>query len=241
MKWDFVKTDNKQKGLIKLDARTLLFLILITNVGIFFMPEVSGEIVMMILIVFLAIVCGAGRASLKIGSAYAVILISDYFITHMFSDSWLIYVVIGMRYMRKVLPCAILGGVLISTIRVGELMVSLRKIHIPKSITIPFTVLLRYFPSIVEDRKAIKKAMAIRGLNGSFLKHPFKSIENLYVPIMMSAARRADELSSAAVTRGIENPKERTTLMDVRLHWLDYVSMVLGVCVVLFCVGGLHI
>lgn len=241
MKWDLVKTDNKQKGLIKLDARTLLFLILISNLAIFFMPEVYGEIVMMILILLLAILCGAVRTSLKIGIAYFVILISDYFITNAFSDSWLIYVVIGMRYMRKVLPCTILGGVLISTIRVGELMLSLRKIHIPKSITIPFTVLLRYFPSIGEDRNAIKKAMAVRGLNGSFLKHPFKSIENIYVPIMMSAARRADELSSAAVTRGIENPKERTTLIDVRLHCVDYVSMVLGVFVVLFCLGGLQV
>ena len=118
-------------------------------------------------------------------------------------------------------------------------MLSLRKIHIPKSITIPFTVLLRYFPSIGEDRKAIKKAMAVRGLNGSFLKHPVKSIECLYVPIMMSAARRADELSSAAVTRGIENPKERTTLIDVRLHRADFVIMLLGIGVLFFCIGRL--
>jgi energy-coupling factor transport system permease protein len=79
--------------------------------------------------------------------------------------------------------------------------------------------------------------MAVRGLKGSILKHPVRSIECLYVPIMMSAARRADELSSAAVTRGIENPKERTTLIDVRLHWTDFVIMVMGTCVVFFCIG----
>ena len=31
-----------------------------------------------------------------------------------------------------------------------------------------------------------------------------------YVPLLTAASRAADELSIAAVTRGIENPKERT-------------------------------
>jgi energy-coupling factor transport system permease protein len=120
-------------------------------------------------------------------------------------------------------------------------MASLTKMHTPKSILIPLTVFIRYFPSIGEDRRAIKKAMVMRGLLNGFWKHPKMTIECLYVPLLMSASMRADELSTAAVTRGIENPKPRTSLKDVRFRLWDLVCFIIGTVVVILCVGGVWI
>lgn len=62
------------------------------------------------------------------------------------------------------------------------------------------------------------------------------TIECLYVPLLMAASKAADELSIAAVTRGIENPRQRTCLVQIRLHIQDYLAIgcFMGLCIVMF-------
>ena len=237
-----LKTSNEKQGLIKLDSRTFLYLLVVGNLAVFMMPSVIGEILLMGMIILLALLCGARDFSLKLGIAYFVLLAIDYLTVVHLGDTWLLYIVLGFRFTRKVFPCAILGGTLIQSTRVSDFMASLNKMHTPKSVSIPLTVLLRYFPSIGEDRRAIKKAMAMRGLSGGvvgFFKHPSRTIECIYVPLLMSASRRADELSCAAVTRGIENPMPRTSLTDVRFGVADFICAVIATGYAALCVWGI--
>lgn len=234
-----LKTSSARQGLMQLDPRTFLFLILLTNLTIFLTPSILGEILLIVSITILALLCGVYGFTLKIGIVYVLFLMLDYAVMAYLENTWLVYVAIGCRYMRKVFPTGLLGGMLILTVRVSELMASLTKMHLPKAVVIPLTVLLRYFPSIGEDRQAIKKAMAMRGLSGNFFMHPARSIECLYVPLMMSASRRADELSCAAVTRGIEKPGVRTTMADIHLRMLDLVVALMFSGIAIFCIGGL--
>ena len=53
------------------------------------------------------------------------------------------------------------------------------------------------------------------------------TVNCLYVPLLTAASRAADELSIAAVTRGIENPKLRTCLVTVRMTAADWAVMAL--------------
>lgn len=233
-----LKTDNTRSGLISLDARTLLFMIALSNICIFMTPNVKSEVVLMASLSLIGLLCGVKGFVLKIDVVYLTLLATDLLIMMQWGDTSIMFVALGCRYIRKVMPTAILGGVLILTIRVGELMASLTKLKLPKSIVVPITVLLRYFPSMKEDRVAIKKAMAMRGLSGNFLRHPVLSIECLYVPLLISASRRADELSCAAVTRGIENPKVRTTLNEVGFHLIDVVIVLFTAGVSAWCIYG---
>ena len=45
--------------------------------------------------------------------------------------------------------------------------------------------------------------------------------------MMMSALKVADELSAAAVTRGLENPKPRTCLQEIHFSVADAVCFIL--------------
>lgn len=233
-----LKTDHTRIGLISLDARTLLFMIALSNICVFMTPNVKSEAVLMASLSLIGLLCGIKGFVLKIDVFYFILLAADLLIMMRWGDTAIMFVAIGCRYTRKIMPTAILGGVLILTIRVGELMASLTRLKLPKSIIVPITVLLRYFPSMKEDRIAIKKAMAIRGLSGNFLRHPVLSIECLYVPLLISASRRADELSCAAVTRGIENPKVRTTVNEVGFHLVDAVTVLFTAGVMAFCIYG---
>ena len=43
----------------------------------------------------------------------------------------------------------------------------------------------------------------------------------VYVPLMMAASKAADELAIASLTRGIENPSPRTSLIEIRMGAAD--------------------
>ena len=48
------------------------------------------------------------------------------------------------------------------------------------------------------------------------------------MPLMVSATETAEELSAAAVTRGIENPARKTSAVSLRLSPLDVLGMLAG-------------
>lgn len=233
--------EKKKRGngrFLKLDTRTLLILILLVNVTIFITGSADSEIFLMVLTLGLGILCGIPQTAFKLGITYALFVGVDYFIMVSCHQGWLVAVAVGMRFVRKVFPTGTLGMILLKTCSVSECMASLNKMKMPSQITIPLAVLLRYFPTIHEDKTAICKAMAMRGLNQNYLRHPVRTIECIYVPIMMAASRRADELSCAAVTRAIENPKRRTNLHEVRMGIFDWICIVVAVSVTVYCIAG---
>ena len=49
------------------------------------------------------------------------------------------------------------------------------------------------------------------------------TIECIYVPLMMAASKTADELTVASVTRGIENPTQRTSYVRIGFGIADLI------------------
>ena len=118
---------------------------------------------------------------------------------------------------HKVYACGMMAGLVISTTKVGEFLSAI-------------AVMLRYLPAIREDWHYIKDAMRLRDVSPtliSFLKAPAMTVNCIYVPMLTAASKTADELSIASVTRGIENPKPRTCLVEIRMRVADWAVMVL--------------
>ena len=87
-------------------------------------------------------------------------------------------------------------------------------------------VMLRYVPTIREDWHFIKDAMRMRDVSPNlknFILHPAMTIECIYVPLMMAASKTADELTVASVTRGIENPTQRTSYVRIGFGIADLI------------------
>lgn len=81
--------------------------------------------------------------------------------------------------------------------------------------------------------------MRLRDVSPSFaglLTHPARTVECLYVPLMMAAFKAADELSIASVTRGIENPQPRTCLVQIRFRATDILAVF---CFAVYFMAGL--
>ena len=120
----------------------------------------------------------------------------------------------------------IVGTLIIQKTSVKELMVALRECHIPQGLIIPLSVTIRYFPALKEEAGYIRDAMKLRDIHG------IQKIEYLLVPVMISATTTAEELSAAAVTRGVENPAHKTSMVEMKFGVQDFLCLAFGV---VFC------
>lgn len=81
-----------------------------------------------------------------------------------------------------------------------------------------------------EEYAAISDAMRMRGIRFGG-KHPGRMVEYRLIPLMISVVKIGDELSAAALTRGLGAPVKRTDICKIGFHWQDAVM-------ILICIAG---
>ena len=213
-----------------LDPRTKLFLILLCVLSAVFAPNLYFQFVLVTFIGLLAAVNGKWRYALRGIFAYALICAFTVWCMGVLTGTWRTMFVAFLGLVHKVYACGMLAGLVISTTKVGEFLSAMAHLHIPKKLTIPIAVMLRYLPTIREDWRFIKDAMRLRDVSPTlwgFLKAPAMTVNCIYVPLLTAASKAADELSIASVTRGIENPKPRTCLVSIRMQTGDILTLIL--------------
>ena len=102
------------------------------------------------------------------------------------------------------LPGFIMGYYLIESTTVSEFVAAMERMHVSQKIVIPMSVVFRLFPTIGEEYAAIRDAMKLRGISN--FREPVKMIEYRVVPLLISLANIGDELSAAALTKGLGGP-----------------------------------
>jgi len=126
---------------------------------------------------------------------------------------------------------AMFGGYITKTVSVNEMLEALNRMKVPRSIGVPFSVLLRFVPTIKIEFRALKENMKIRGVltNRFFpLLHPIKYIEYTLVPLLMRMIKISDELSASALIRGLDSDEKRVTLTELRFRTTDLMIGLLG-------------
>ena len=215
---------------LRLDPRTKLVLILLCVLSATFAPSLYFQFVLVVLIGSLGALCGKWRYALRGILAYGLICAFTIWCMGVLSGTWRTMFVAFLGLVHKVYACGMLAGLVISTTKVGEFLSAMARLHVPKKLTIPIAVMLRYLPTIREDWHFIKNAMRLRDVSPTlwgFLKAPAMTVNCIYVPLLTAASKAADELSIASVTRGIENPKPRTCLVKIQLRAVDFLAMAL--------------
>lgn len=140
---------------------------------------------------------------------------------------------------HKVYPVCMLSTLILSTTKIGEFLSAMSYARISKKITIPLAVMLRYIPTVREDWMYIKDSMCLRGISPSFfgfIKNPALTIECIYSPMIIMASKAADELTIASITRGIESPKKRTSIIEIRFDIQDVIALIIGVVITAFII-----
>ncbi len=113
---------------------------------------------------------------------------------------------------------------------VSEFVTAMKRMHMPDQITIPLSVMFRFFPTLAEEEKSIRNAMRMRGIGlagakGGALAH----LEYVIVPLMMSTLRIGDELSAASLTKGLDVGIPRTHICRVEFSALDWLLVAMSI------------
>lgn len=139
--------------------------------------------------------------------------------------------------MTKFAPGIMMGAFFISSTSVSEFIAAMYRMHVSEKIVIPLSVIFRFFPTIKEEYQAISDAMKMRDIRLGGEK-PLKVIEYKIVPFMISMIKIGDELSAAALTRGLGAPVKRTNICSIGFRFYDYILIGIGILTLLgFFIG----
>ena len=229
-------SDNK-KGIL-LDPRTKLFM-LVTITTLMF--STSNEGVMNVVKPILSLIPFAlilSERRFKTAGKYALLYAACFVLERLALNVWsgmLSFMVLAVAsIMTRFAPGIMTGAYLISSTSVSEFISAMERMHITEKIIIPLSVIFRFFPTIGEEYQAIRDAMKMRNIRFGG-RNPFLMIEYRLIPLMVSVVKIGDELSAAALTRGLGAPVRRTNVCEIGFHVQDIIAIVLClVCFVIF-------
>lgn len=207
---------------LRIDPRTGLLLLVMANIIAFSDKNIYVELASFGLLLLLAALCGQFQSVLKWNAVILFLFALQWYILPASPKFIAISFSIFANYARKMIPCLMIGSLLISTVSLREIIVALRSLHVPQKLIISISVTIRYFPAIKEEIAHIRDAIHLRNIGG------IEKVEATLVPLMISAANTAEELSAAAVTRGIENPVKKTSLIQLKMRFFDWIVLMIG-------------
>jgi energy-coupling factor transport system permease protein len=222
-----------------LDPRTKLLLLFTSSV---FVVGNAGEKYMVVfywILVFLPVLllfaerewkAGLVAISIYIGSYYAGIALRHELSAMESALALMLYVI------TKFLPTVILARYIVKSTKVSEFLAAMNRMHVPDKFTIPISVIFRFFPTVAEESKSINDAMRMRGIEMG-ANRASEAVEYRMVPLIASCSLIGEELSAAAMTRGLDVGKRRTCIWNIRFGIQDFA--VIALCLICFVWWGI--
>ncbi len=214
---------------MRLDPRTKLFMVFV--VSLIAMMSATTPVLWMIRIIItlipivLLILEKKYSSALRFFLAYGIALVLLLFFISENSEGIIASLLIGYcGIVVQFMPALITAWYVIRTTKIGEFMSCMQKMHIPDGIAVSLAVVMRFFPTIKEEYSSINDAMRMRGvmLGGGNVLRMF---EFRMIPLLFSCVNIGEELSAAAITRGLGGDSKRSCLIELKLGLADYLLM----------------
>jgi energy-coupling factor transport system permease protein len=123
------------------------------------------------------------------------------------------------------------------------LLSPLARVGLPvRELAMALTIALRFVPTLSHEIEKLAKAQRARGIDpGNAPWDRAKSWVPMFVPIFVSAFRRADSLATAMEARGFRGARQRTRLYRLVLHRSDLIASLIVLIVILAVLGTVHL
>lgn len=138
-------------------------------------------------------------------------------------------------------PVFMFGYYIIKSTKPNEFISAMELWHIPEALIIPVSVVFRFVPTLGEENRSIGNAMRMREIRfgtAKFWKNPTMILEYRVIPLMMSIAKIGDELSAAALSRGLGGLKKRSCLVALHFGIYDAGMALLSVVLIVWTAMG---
>lgn len=219
----------ENRGLV-LDPRTKLLLLF--TMSVFVLGYMGGDRLQMLTPCFCALPAVFLVTAKKYKTAAIYILV--------YSASFLAFLLFGGKtsgilnflllgtcgILARFLPCMMMGAYLVSTTTVSEFTAAMQRMHLSEKIIIPLSVMFRFFPTVIDEFASINAAMKMRDIRFGG-KNFSKMLEYRVVPLMTCCVKIGEELSAAALTRGLGGTVRRTNICKIGFHAQDILVILL--------------
>lgn len=236
MSSELIQSSSYKKG-IKFDPRTKLLLLI--TLSTLMLSTGNGGLMLYLkpMLAFMPFILLALSKKYIVGVLYFGLFIIGFsleiYLGTLDSSALGFIVMAAAAIITRFAPCVIAAFFLMTTTSVSEFTGAMKKMHISDKLTIPLSVIFRFFPTVREDAKSINTAMRMRGITP---KKPMLMMEYRVVPLIISTIKAGEDLSCSALTRGLGSPKKRTNMCNIGFHLLDYVFCIICVCfIIVFC------
>lgn len=210
-----------------LDPRTKLFLLIAINVVVMTTGFTGIDYALRVFCAIIPFVCffiiRKPKAAFVYGAiCLAMVFVERFLVPNTTGVASLVIVFTTATFSRFLAGMAFAYYVFAST-TVSEFITAMKRMHMPDALTIPLSVMFRFFPTLAEESSSIRDAMRLRGVGlggakGGLLSH----FEYVIVPLMMSTVRIGDELSAASLTKGLDAGNPRTHICRVGMGVADW-------------------
>ena len=214
---------------MRLDPRTKLFMVFVVSLIAMMSATTPVLWVIRIIITLIPIVLlileKKYSSALRFFLAYGIALVLLLFFISENSEGIIASLLIGYcGIVVQFMPALITAWYVIRTTKIGEFMSCMQKMHIPDGIAVSLAVVMRFFPTIKEEYSSINDAMRMRGvmLGGGNVLRMF---EFRMIPLLFSCVNIGEELSAAAITRGLGGETKRSSIIELKLGLADYLLM----------------
>ena len=211
--------------MISLDPRTKFFILITANfLLLFHLNSISVNLFtsLLILLFFLS-------DKKSVGTKLAMVYALSFLLSMINSENKILilfsYIAFSLNIM---LPCIYSGILLCSTTTPAAAVAALRKAKISEKIIIPICVMMRFFPTLAQEILHIHNAMKIRRLVtvSTVIKKPADTFEHYIIPILMSTSNSAQDLTIAAVCKGIENQNPHSCIETIQMTIFDIITII---------------
>ena len=232
MQSGLLQADVENRGIV-FDPRTKMFLLL--TIAIFVLGGAGGPMSDRLLPAFcvLPFVLLLTAKKWKAAITYVILYVAAYTTFSYFGPrtsgivNFLLLAICGI--LSRFLPSMMMGAYLVETTTVSEFIAGMSRMHVTEKITIPLSVMFRFFPTVVDEFSSINSAMRMRDIRFGG-KNVGKMLEYRMVPLMVCSAKIGEELNAAAVTRGLGGEKRRTNVCQIGFHIQDLI--LIAMCLV---------
>ncbi|WP_239684060.1 energy-coupling factor transporter transmembrane component T [Leucobacter musarum] len=224
-----------------LDPRMKILLVVAVSItamspaGLRFVP------VFLALGVGLALWEGARRRALSLMVTAAVLAVLGWGLPAWWPNGVTAIFAFGGTYFLRFTVIAGIGMHLIATTSPTELSAALRAWHAPRALAVTLAVMLRFFPLVAAEARAVLDAMRLRGLAGAagFVRHPVRAVERFTVPMIAASLRASEDLSASAILRGLGSRRAPTAMHPPRFGIADAVLVLVVAALVAATLVGL--
>ena len=232
----------KHRGLY-LDPRTKVLVMLVLATLIFF---VHKNLILNSILVFIPIFLLISDKRYRPAFVYGGLFVIAIFVKiygEKFEFPYLISMILGLivELIFRFFPVFMFGYYIIKSTKPNEFISAMNLWHVPEVFIIPVSVVFRFVPTLAEENKSISNAMRMREIRfgtKKFWKNPSMILEYRLVPLMMSVAKIGEELSAAALSRGLGGLKKRTCMVELRFGIWDVYMAILIFALVIWTIIG---